>query len=79
MDGHFAATKLTNTTLLCVGGITRKEAEAARSDGLDISGQGYYLFLANEEAPDEPVRLLGQIFSADHADRLSRMLSRLGG
>ena len=76
MDEYFAATNLTNATVLCVGGITRKEAEAARNDGLDIDGEGYYLFLADEATPEEPIELLGKLFSPAHAAKLARMLDR---
>ena len=74
MDEYFAATSLTNAMVLCVGGITRKETEAARSDGLEVDGTGYYLFLADEASPHEPVQLLGKLFSPLHAERLSRLL-----
>jgi hypothetical protein len=76
MDEYFAATSLTNATVLCVGAITRKETEAARGDGLDVDGTGYYLFLADEGAPDEPIQLVGKIFSPLHAERLSRLFER---
>lgn len=78
MDEYFGATNLTNATVLCVGGITRKEAEAARSDGLDVDGEGYYIFLADEASPNEPIELLGKLFSAAHASKLTRMLERRG-
>jgi hypothetical protein len=76
MDEYFAGTNLTNSTVLCVGGITRREAESARSDGLDVDGNGYYIFLADESTPQEPVQLLGKVFSPFHAEKLARLLGR---
>jgi hypothetical protein len=76
MDEYFAETKLTNTTALCVGGITSKEAQAARNDGLDVDGFGYYVFLAEENGNRHTIQILGKLFSAGHAERLARMLER---
>jgi hypothetical protein len=76
MEEYFAATSLGNATVLCVGGITRREAEAAREDGLQIDGTGYYLFLADEGAPKEPIQVLAKLFSPLHAEKLSRLLER---
>lgn len=75
MDEYFAALPVTNSTVLCVGGITRAEAEAAREDGLSVDGEGYYVFLADEASPQQPIRLLAKCFSAVEAEQLSRALS----
>ena len=76
MDEYFAATPVTNSTVLCVGGITSKEAEAARDDGLQVSEDGYYLFLAEQGAPQTPIQLLAKFFSPLEADTFSRLLGR---
>lgn len=76
MDEYFGAMSLTNAMVLCVGGITTREADAARSDGLDVDGVGYYLFLADEASPHEPVQILGKLFSPMHAQQLSRMMEK---
>jgi hypothetical protein len=73
MDEYFAATPVTNATVLCVGGITRVEAEAARDDGIEIDGRGYYLFLANEGTPEQPIEVLAKLLSDDAAARLARL------
>jgi hypothetical protein len=73
MDEYFAATPVTNATVLCVGGITRAEAEAARDDGVEIDGLGYYLFLASEEAPERPIEILAKVVSDSAAARLARL------
>jgi hypothetical protein len=74
MDEYFAAMPVTNATVLCVGGVTRAEAEAARDDGLDIDGKGYYLFLANEGAPERPIEILARFFSEMEAARFAMVL-----
>jgi|GEM_PF-1600728 len=76
MDTVFASLPLNNTTILCVGGITRAEAEAVRADGSPIDGNGYYLFLAEESAPEQPIQVLAKFLSAIEAEQLSRLFAR---
>lgn len=73
MDEYFAATPITNATVLCVGGITRAEAEAARGDGISVDGSGYYLFVADEGSPDRPIEILAKLVSDEAASKLARM------
>lgn len=73
MDEYFAATPATNATVLCVGGITRAEAEAARDDGIQVDGRGYYLFLANEGDPERPIEILAKLVSDDAAAHLAQL------
>ncbi len=73
MDEYFAATPITNATVLCVGGITRAEADAARDDGVDVDGRGYYLFLADEAAPERPIEILAKVVSDGAAARLAQL------
>jgi hypothetical protein len=75
MDEYFATVPVTNATLLCVGGITRVETEAARDAGLAVDGAGYYLFLADESRPEQPIEILAKFFSETEAHRLARLLS----
>jgi hypothetical protein len=76
MDEYFGSTSVTNSTVLCVGGITSREAAAAAEDGLDISGDGYYLFLAEVGSPQSPIQLLAKFFSPMEAATFSRVLGR---
>lgn len=76
MDEHFATIPVTNAMRLCVGSITRAEAEAAREDGADIDGLGYYLFVADETAPHAPIRVLAKFVSSSLAEELARTLAR---
>lgn len=75
MDEYFAAAPLGNSRVLCVGGITRAETEAARSDGIDVDGKGYYLFLADESEPHKPIEMLGTLLSPMHAARFASLLT----
>lgn len=77
MSEEFASLPLGNAMVLCVGGITRTEAEAAENDSSEIDGHGVYLFLADESSPRQPVQLLAKFFSPYEAGHLSRILSRL--
>jgi hypothetical protein len=73
MSCYFASMPASNSTVLCIGGITRSEAESARHDGLDVDGRGYYLFLAREDAPTEPIQILAKFFSSLEAERAARV------
>ena len=75
MDEHFAAIPVGNAMVACVGGITRSEAEAAKADGLDIDGVGYYLFLADEQTPSAPIEILAKFFSVSQASRFARLIA----
>lgn len=79
MDDYFAAMPASNSTVLCVGGITRAEAESAKHDGFDIDGRGYYLFLAKQDAPDEPIQILAKFLSSLEAERAARIFSAKAG
>lgn len=74
MDEFFAALPITNAKVLCIGGITRAEAEAAKSSGADVDGRGYYLFLADESAPREPISVLAKFLSESEASKAMRLL-----
>jgi hypothetical protein len=76
MDEHFASLQLDNATALCVGGITRAEADAAQGDGAEIDGRGYYLFLSDESGPRQPIQVLAKFLSAFEAEQLSRLFAR---
>jgi hypothetical protein len=78
MEGEFASLQLDNAMVLCVGGITRAEAESAQAEGMAVDGRGYYLFLADESAPREPVQVLARFLSAFEAEQLSRLFARHG-
>jgi hypothetical protein len=60
MDEYFAAMPITNATMLCIGGITRREAEMEQNDDIPIDGKGYYLFLADETEPKRPIHFFGR-------------------
>jgi hypothetical protein len=75
MDEYFAAIPVSNATVLCVGGVTRTEAEQARDSGVEIDGHGYYLFLANASEPKQPIQLLAKFFSEFEAGRIARLLA----
>lgn len=75
MDEYFAAMSITNATKLCVGGITRSETERANEDGTNIDGRGYYLFIANEAEPKQPIQILAKFISELEADRFARILA----
>ena len=76
MDAQFGSLPLTNSTVLCIGGITHAEAQAASADGTSVDGLGYYLFLAQEGLPDEPIQVLAKFLSIDHAETVTRLLNQ---
>ena len=75
-NGDFASLHLNDAMILCVGGMTHAEADALRGDDPAFDGRGYYLFLADERAPDQPIQVLAKFLSAFEAERLARLFSR---
>lgn len=74
MDEYFASIPVSNSTVACVGGITRNEMAAAQDDGLLVDGTGYYLFLANQDAPKQPIEILAKFISEAQAERFARLI-----
>jgi hypothetical protein len=73
MSEYFASIPISNSTRLCVGTITRAEAEAASVEGLPVDGRGYYLFLADEASPSTPIQILASFVSAYEAATAARL------
>lgn len=69
MSETFASIPVTNSRLLCIGGVTRAEAQEARAAGVEIDGSGFYLFVASEADPSTPIEVLARFFSAEQAER----------
>lgn len=78
MDEYFASMPVTNATVMCVGGVTTREVQQANDDGLDIDGRGYYLFLATETEPKQPIQILAKFVSEVEAGRFARLLASRG-
>jgi len=74
MSEYFTAMPASNSTFLCVGSITRSEAELVRQSGFDHDTHGYYLFVAREDAPDEPIQVLAKFLSPLEAERAAKLL-----
>jgi hypothetical protein len=70
-----AAIPVSNSTVLCVGGITRRETELAQESGIDVDGRGYYLFLARVSEPRRPIHLLAKFFSQVEAGLIARLIA----
>jgi hypothetical protein len=73
MSDYFAAMPASNSSVLCVGSITRSEAACAKLDGFDIDTHGYYLFLARHDDPAEPIHILARFFTPLEAERAARI------
>ena len=78
MDEYFAAMPVTNATVLCVGGVSGREVQQAQEDGIEIDGRGYYLFLANETEPKQPIQILAKFVSEIQAGQFARLLAARG-
>jgi hypothetical protein len=74
MSEFLGSAPLTNKTLLCVGGITQREAERVREQGHETTGLGYYLFLADQSEPSKPIEVLAEFYSAGAAEKVARLL-----
>lgn len=78
MSELFSAISVRNSRLLCVGGITSKEAKEAESSGIDVDTSAFYLYLAAEDDPTAPIEILAQFFSVDQAERAAEMFPAYG-
>ena len=76
MDEYFGSMPLSNSSILCVGGITSSEAEVAREEGLDFDGRGYYLFVASNAEPRRPIEILAKFATIAAAEKLARLFMR---
>lgn len=76
MDEYFGSIPVSNSTLLCVGGITNSETDCAREEGLDFDGTGYYLFLASSAEPAKPIEVLAKFATVAAAEKLARLFVR---
>lgn len=56
VDEVFGVTTLSNSSVLCVGSITRKESKSARKNGFEAHGTDYFLFLASQSKSQKPQR-----------------------
>ena len=72
---HFAAMPLSNSSVLCVGSITRRETLSAQEDGIQVDGYGYYLFVADESEPKKPIQILAKVATQAAAEKLARLFS----
>lgn len=78
MSELFSAISVRNSKVLCVGGVTKREAKEAASSGLDVDTSSFYLYLASEEDPSSPIEILARFFSADQAERAAELLPAYG-
>jgi hypothetical protein len=76
MDEYFGSFPVSNSTMLCVGGITGAEARRAQDDGLHVDGFGYYLFLASDAEPTRPIEILAKFPTLSAAEKLARLFLR---
>lgn len=74
MEECFGTIHISNSTSLCVGGLTTSEAARAREDGIEIDGLGYYLFLSSEIEPRQPIEILAKFPNVETAEKLVRLL-----
>ena len=73
MDEYFGCIKISNSTSLCVGGITNSEANQAKKEGMEIDGFGYYLFLSSEAEPRETIEIIAKVLDVGAAEKLARL------
>jgi hypothetical protein len=72
-----ATVAVSNSKRLCIGGVTRREANEAKAAGLDVDPAGIYLFLASDSDPKSPIEVLAKFFTVDQAERAAALLPSL--
>lgn len=78
MQEIFSSISVKNSKILCVGPITKREAQEAKSQGIDADPTGFYLYLASEAEPASPIEILAKFFSLEQAERAAEMLPAHG-
>lgn len=73
MDECFGCVRISNSTSLCIGGITNAEARKATEQGMEIDGFGYYLFLSSEAEPKEDIEIIAKIPDVGVAEKMVRL------
>lgn len=76
MEEYYFEAPVSNTKVLCVGPITKSEAEIASEDSPFCDGLGYYLFLAHADDPKKDIEVLAKLVSEEAAARLGAVLKR---
>ena len=72
MEDYFFEVPLSNARTLCLGPLTKREADS--TDAAFCDGFGTYLFLANADAPGEDVDVIAKIVSVEAAEKLRAAL-----
>lgn len=75
-EEYFAAVPISNSSVLCVGSITRSEAARALEEGINIDGTGYYLYLAEQDSPAKPIEILASFSSNSAAEKLIKLFGQ---
>lgn len=72
MEDYFFEVPLSNARTLCLGPLTRREADSSNADFCD--GFSTYLFLANADAPGDDIDVIAKVVSVEAAERLRAAL-----
>jgi hypothetical protein len=72
MEDYFFELPLSNARMLCMGPLTRREADSADANFCD--GFGTYLYLANADAPADDIEVIAKVVSTEAAERLRAVL-----
>ena len=72
MEEYYFGVPLTNSKTLCIGPITREEANA--NDPQVCDGLGFYLYVVAEGSHTDGIEVLAKLVSEEAASRLSNLL-----
>ena len=76
MQEYYFGVPISNAKTLCVGPITREEANSVDVSFCD--GLGYYLYVADSGEQPATIEVLARLTSEDAAFRLSALLKSAG-
>ncbi len=73
MEEFLFVKQISKTKSLCIGPITRRESESIEDLAL-ASGTGFYLFLVDTGAAEQPVAVLAKVCSYEAACGLAEIM-----
>ncbi len=75
MEEYYSEHTISRSKVLCIGAVTKKQADQTHDDAQFCDGFGYYLFMADSDKPAGGIQVIAKLASEAAAQQLSKLLS----